>query len=99
MAMATKSVINTMDMAATYCLSKDDVSGANLIGKSPDDLNLEQLKWWLWCVAVLIGLAEKLNLFRLERGVTNRIGVSEYSAVCHPYVITASYLYPAQGSH
>ena len=99
MAMATKSVINTMDMAATYRLSKDNVLGASLIGKSPDDLNLEQLKQWLWCVAVLIGLAEKLNLFRLGRGVTDRIGVSEYSAVCRPYVITASYLYPTRGSH
>ena len=49
MAMATKSVMNTMDMAATYRLFKDDIPGANLIGKSPDDLILEQLKWWLEC--------------------------------------------------
>ena len=48
-AMATESVLSTMDMAAMYRLSEDDVPDATISGISPDDLNIEQLKRWLSC--------------------------------------------------
>ena len=32
-----------------YRLSEDDVPGASLSGRSPDILNVEQLKRWLAC--------------------------------------------------
>ena len=37
------------DLAAIYRLSQDDIPGTSLSGKSPDDLNIEQLKRWLAC--------------------------------------------------
>jgi len=37
------------DLAAIYCLRKEDIPGASLSGKSAEDLNVEQLKWWLAC--------------------------------------------------
>jgi len=37
------------DLAAIYRLREEDVPGASLSGKSAEDLNMEQLKWWLAC--------------------------------------------------
>ena len=37
------------DLAKMYHLSEEDVPGASLCGKSPDELNVEQLKRWLAC--------------------------------------------------
>jgi len=37
------------DLAAIYCLRKEDIPGASLSGKSAEDLNVKQLKWWLAC--------------------------------------------------
>lgn len=62
MAMATMSVLSTMDMAAMYRLSKNDVPDATISGKSPDDLNMEQLKWWLSCQGALRS-GKRLSLF------------------------------------
>ena len=42
-------VKSTTELAAIYRLSEDDVPGASLSGKSPDVLNVEQLKRWLAC--------------------------------------------------
>ena len=36
-------------LATIYRLSEKDIPGASLDGKSPDDLNVEQLKRWLAC--------------------------------------------------
>ena len=68
MVMAAKSVTNTMDMAAIYRLSKDDIPGASLIAKSPDELNLEHLKWWLACCSAHRS-GRKAELVQVREGV------------------------------
>ena len=47
--LVAKGVKTTMELAAIYHLSEDDVRGASLSRKSPDVLSVEQLKWWLAC--------------------------------------------------